>query len=133
MLMTTPLLLRYFWFHSIYSLAASCSLQSAVYGLRSAVCSLRSAVCSLQSAVCGLRCAVCKCHTPCEKAALNQLTPYLKTLAVNRGEKKWHSIETSLIVSMDTILEVVNKRKLTAIVYLDMSKAFDSINHSILL
>ena len=49
------------------------------------------------------------------------------------GNKKWHSTETSLIASTDTILEAVNKRKLTAIVYLDMSKAFDSINHSILL
>ena len=55
MLMMTPPLLRYFWFHSIYSLAASCSLQSAVCGLRSTVCSLRSAVCSLQSAVCSLQ------------------------------------------------------------------------------
>ena len=36
MLMMTPPLLRYFWFHSIYSLAASCSLQSAVCGLQSA-------------------------------------------------------------------------------------------------
>ena len=52
----------------------------------------------------------------------------------NRAEKKWHSTETSLIVSMDTILEVVDKRKLTAIVYLDiMSKVFNSINHNILL
>ena len=30
MLMMTPPLLRYFWFHSIYSHAASCSLRSAV-------------------------------------------------------------------------------------------------------
>ena len=36
MLMMMPPLLRYFWFHSIYSLAASCSLQSAVCSLRSA-------------------------------------------------------------------------------------------------
>ena len=50
MLMMTSPLLRYFWFHSINSLAASCSL--------------RSVVCSLQSAVCSLRSAVCKCHTP---------------------------------------------------------------------
>ena len=73
MLMMTPPLLRYFWFHSIYSLAASCSLQSAVCGLQSAVCSLWSEVCSLRSAVCGLESAVCslqskvcKCHTPLE-------------------------------------------------------------------
>ena len=51
----------------------------------------------------------------------------------NRAEKKGHSTETFLIVSVNTILEVVNKRKLTAVVYLDVSKAFDSINHSILL
>ena len=36
MLMMTPPLLRYFWFHSIYSLATSCSLQSAVCSLQSA-------------------------------------------------------------------------------------------------
>ena len=59
MLMMTSPWLRYFWFHSIYSLAASCSLQSAVCSLQSAVCSLRSAVCGLQSAVCGLQSAVC--------------------------------------------------------------------------
>ena len=34
MLMMTPPLLRYFWFHSINSLAASCSLQSAVCSLQ---------------------------------------------------------------------------------------------------
>ena len=55
--MMTPPLLRYFWFHSIYSHAASCSLQSAVCSLRSAVCSLRSAVCGLQSTVCSLQSA----------------------------------------------------------------------------
>ena len=73
----------------------------------------------------------------CEKAALNQLMPYLtanKRLAVNQsGNKKWHSTETSLVASTDTILEAIDKRKLTAVVYLDMSKAFDSINHGILL
>ena len=73
----------------------------------------------------------------CEKAALNQLMPYLtanKRLAVTQsGNKKWHSTETSLVASTDTILEAIDNRKLTAVVYLDMSKAFDSINHGILL
>ena len=36
--------------------------------------------------------------------------------------EKWHSTETSLIASADTKLEAVGKRKLTAIVYLVMSK-----------
>ena len=58
MLMMTPPLLRYFWFHSIYSLAASCSLRSAVCSLQSAVCGLQSAVCSLQMSYTG-RILVC--------------------------------------------------------------------------
>ena len=37
MLMMMPPLLRYFWFHSTYSLTASCSLQSAVCSLQSAI------------------------------------------------------------------------------------------------
>ena len=36
--------------------------------------------------------------------------------------EKWHSTETSLIASTDTILEAVDKRKLTATVLLDISK-----------
>ena len=54
----------------------------------------------------------------CEKAVLNQLTPYLtknKRLAVEQsGNKRWHSTETSLIASTDTILEAVDKKELTA-------------------
>ena len=53
-----------------------------------------------------------------EKAVLNQLTPYLTTnkrLAVEQsGNKKWHSTESSLIASTDTILEAVDKKELTA-------------------
>jgi len=73
----------------------------------------------------------------CEKVVLHKPTHYLKTnkrLAVEQSrKKKWHSTETSLIVSIDTILEAVDKRKVTAVIYVDMSKVFDSINHSILL
>ena len=72
-----------------------------------------------------------------EKAALNQLTPYLianKRLAVNQsGNRKWHSNETYIVAFTGAILEAIDKRKLTAFVYLDMSKAYDSINHGILL
>lgn len=54
----------------------------------------------------------------CKKVVLNQLTPYLTTnkrLAVEQsGKKKWHSTETSLTVSTDTILDVVDKKELTA-------------------
>ena len=56
MLMMTPPLLRYFWFHSIYSLADSCSLQSAV----------------------------CKCHTLCWKSrcACKNFGGYKKSFAL---------------------------------------------------
>ena len=69
---------------------------------------------------------------------LHQLTPYLKTnkrLVEQSRKKEWHSTETSILVvsKHDAILKVVDKRKLTAIIYVDMSKVFDSINHSILL
>lgn len=47
--------------------------------------------------------------------------------------EKWHSTETSLVASTDTILEAMDKSKLAPVAYLDMSKAFDSINHGILL
>ena len=49
------------------------------------------------------------------------------------AEKKNVAVETSLIVSIDIILEAVDKRKLTAVIYVDLSKVFNSINHSILL
>ena len=78
----------------------------------------------------------CLSSKVCEKVALNQLTPYLKKnkrLVVEQSRKKCYSTETSLIVSMETILDAVAKRKLTAIVYLVMSKVFNSINNSILL
>ena len=72
----------------------------------------------------------------CEKTALDQLTSYLtekQRLASNQsGNKKWHSTETSLISTTDAILRAIDQTKATAVVYLDMSKAFDSIKHEIL-
>ena len=72
-----------------------------------------------------------------EKVALDQLTSYLtekRRLASNQsGNKKWHSTETSLVSSTDAILEAIDQTKVTAVVYLDMSKASDSIKHEILL
>lgn len=46
------------------------------------------------------------------------------------GNKKWDSTETSILQATDTILD---KKQLTATVLLDMSKAFDSVDHEILL
>ena len=44
-----------------------------------------------------------------------------------------HSCETSVIETTDTILNAIDKKKLTAVVLLDMSKAFDSVNHDTLI
>ena len=49
------------------------------------------------------------------------------------GNKQWHSTETSVIQTTDEILNAIDKKKLTAVVLLDLSKAFDSIDHQILL
>ena len=73
----------------------------------------------------------------CERIALNQLTSYLtinrRLSAHQSGNKAWHSTETSLINSTDSILKPIDQKKVTAVILLDMSKAFDSINHEILL
>ena len=64
-------------------------------------------------------------------------TTYIFTIkrssVLQTERKQWHSTETSLIHTTDTILSAIDKKKLTAVVLLDMSKAFDSINHQILL
>ena len=73
----------------------------------------------------------------CERVALRQLSSYLTTnhrLSVPKsGNKTWHSTETSLIHSTDSIFKAVDQKKVTAVILLGMSKAFGSINHDILL
>ena len=49
------------------------------------------------------------------------------------GKKKLHSTEASLIRTADAILSAVDQKKITAVIVLDMRKAFDTINHGILL
>ena len=73
----------------------------------------------------------------CERIALNQLMPYLvendRLSAHQSGNKKWHSTQTSMIYASDRILTAIDQKKTSAVVLLDMSKAFDSVNHDILL
>ena len=45
----------------------------------------------------------------------------------------WHSTETSIIGTTDTILREIDQKMLTSAVILDMSTAFDSINHETLI
>ena len=73
----------------------------------------------------------------CERIVLDQVNSYLtenKLLTSHqRGNKKSHSTETLNILVTDNILEAMNDKKITALVLLDLSKAFDSINHEKLL
>ena len=49
------------------------------------------------------------------------------------GNKKLHSTETLNILVSDMILEAVDRKELSAVVLIDLSKAFDSIEHTLLL
>ena len=73
----------------------------------------------------------------CERVAHDQLTSFLianQRLSPKQcGNKKWNSTETSILQTTDAILEAIDKKQLTATVFLDMSKAFDSVDHGILL
>lgn len=73
----------------------------------------------------------------CERVAHNQLTSYLianQRLSPKQcGNKKWNSTETSILQTTNAILEAIDKKQLSATVLLDISKAFDSVNHEILM
>lgn len=49
------------------------------------------------------------------------------------GDKKLHSTETFLIQTTHAVSSAINEKQITAIVLLDIGKAFDTINHGIFL
>ena len=76
----------------------------------------------------------------CERVAYNQFVTYLTTkerparlTTKQSGNKKWFPTETSLIHTTDAFLKGIDDKRLTACVLLDMSKAFDNVDHQILL
>ena len=73
----------------------------------------------------------------CKRVAYNQFTAYLlrrECLSSKQSSnKKLHSTKTSVIQSTNMILSTIDNKQLTAVVLLDTSKAFDSIDHEILL
>ena len=72
-----------------------------------------------------------------EKAAANQVAPHLesnKLLHKNQhAYRKHHSTITCLVEVLTYVYSLIDKKKPTAIISLDLSKAFDSIDHKLLL
>lgn len=73
----------------------------------------------------------------CEKAVLNQFKSSLmrnKRLSSQQsGNRKQHSTETLNLLITDHLLDAMDNKKISALVLIDLSKAFDSISHTILL
>ncbi|PFX21034.1 RNA-directed DNA polymerase from mobile element jockey [Stylophora pistillata] len=68
----------------------------------------------------------------CERVALNQLMTYM-TIKKRLSNKKLHSCETLNVMITDKALEAMDAKKVTLVVLLEFSKAFDSVDHAILL
>ena len=73
----------------------------------------------------------------CERVALIQFMAYMKSrkrlIEHQSGNKAQHSTETLNVMMTDKFLEAMNNKMLTLMVVLDLSKAFDSIDHAKLL
>ena len=50
-----------------------------------------------------------------------------------KWQQKQHSTETLNLLITDLLLDAMDNKKISALVLIDLSKAFDSISHSILL
>ena len=72
-----------------------------------------------------------------ERLAQRQFVDYITTnkkLSENQsGNRKCHSTETALLHVTDDFLMAIDKSEVSVVVLLDMSKAFDSIRHDLLL
>ena len=73
----------------------------------------------------------------CERAAHLQLVGFLQDHSIihplQSGNRKSHSTETALLHFSDEILKNMDEKRISAVVLLDMTKAFDSIRHDLLL
>ena len=70
-----------------------------------------------------------------EKIILSQLLKYIEKSAVysQSGFRKGHSIVTLLLKFRNDIRKTLNRNEITISVFIDYSKAFDTINHKTLL
>ena len=73
----------------------------------------------------------------CERAAHSQFMDFLdknsKISGSQSGNRKLHSTETALVHYTDQLLKNMDEKRVSLVVLLDMSKAFDSIRHNKLL
>ena len=72
-----------------------------------------------------------------ERIIHNQLMSYLncysKLSEHQSGNRKYHSTETLGIFFSNELFKAIDQKEVTAAILLDLSKAFDSLNHEILL
>ena len=72
-----------------------------------------------------------------ERACTDQLVKYLEEnnliSVAQHAYRKGHSTQTCLVEIVNELYSNIDRGRLTAIAHLDLSKAFDSISHSLLL
>ena len=68
-----------------------------------------------------------------QKQFVEFLTKHDKLSTYQSGNRKMHLTETALINVTDNILKAIDEKAASLLVLLDMSKAFDSLNHNLLL
>ena len=73
----------------------------------------------------------------CERAAHTQFMDFLdknsKISGLQSGNRKFHFTETALLHYTDQLLKNMDEKRISVVVLLDISKAFDSIQHDSLL
>ena len=73
----------------------------------------------------------------CERVALNQFIQFMKAkkrlTEHQSGNKAMHSTEMMNVMMTDQMLQAIDDKKLSIVVLLDFSKAFDCIDHNNLL
>ena len=72
-----------------------------------------------------------------ERVVKDQITDHLSSNAMfnvfQSAYTKFHSTETTLVAVHDELIQAMDKQKVTGLALLDLSAAFDTIDHSILL
>ena len=72
-----------------------------------------------------------------ERLAHRQFVTFLdnnnKLSQFQSGNRKYHSTETALLSVTDDLLKAMDEKKISILVLMDMSKAFDSVNHDMFL